>query len=226
MLKFFFWSLLCLNAALFAYSQGYLGSYRGNEHEPARMKNQLNADKLVIVSAAKANAAAEEAAAAAKASTTPSPLACIEIGNFALADGKRFEAQVAALALGDHQSRHNVATTEATSHIVYIPPQGNKEGAEKKAGELRQLGVTNYFIMSETTSMKWGISLGVFKTEAAAQTLLAALNKQGVHSARIAARGANVNRLAYQFTNIDTDIKAKLEQIKAAYPAQDIHACK
>jgi hypothetical protein len=39
---------------------------------------------------------------------------------------------------------------------VYIPPQGSKEGAEKKAGELRALGVSNYFIMSDNSPLRWG----------------------------------------------------------------------
>ena len=36
MLKFIFWSLLAVNAALFAYGQGYLGHFSGNEREPER----------------------------------------------------------------------------------------------------------------------------------------------------------------------------------------------
>jgi len=50
-LKFIFWSLLAVNAALFAYGQGYLGHFSGNEREPQRLHNQLNADKLVIIPA-------------------------------------------------------------------------------------------------------------------------------------------------------------------------------
>ena len=87
------------------------------------------------------------------------------MGNFLLADGRRFEAQVAALDLGDRQSRRNVAGQEISSYMVYIPPQGSKEGADRKAGELKQLGVTNYFIMNESSPLRWGISLGVFKSE-------------------------------------------------------------
>ena len=46
MLKFIFWSLLCASLALFAYGQGYLGNFGGNEHDPARLQNQLNGAKL------------------------------------------------------------------------------------------------------------------------------------------------------------------------------------
>jgi hypothetical protein len=45
-LKFIFWSLLAVNAGLYAYGKGYLGHFSGNEREPQRLSNQLNADKL------------------------------------------------------------------------------------------------------------------------------------------------------------------------------------
>lgn len=221
MLKFIFWSLICLNGALLAYSQGYLGNVRTNEREPARMKAQLNPDKLTLVSAAQAQAAA--------AAATPKPedlVACTEVGNFTTALAKRFEALVGELELGERQSRHNTGGGEGATHIVAIPPQGNKEGAEKKAGELKRLGVTNYFIMSEDSPMKWGISLGVFKNEQAAKDLLAALNKQGVHSARITARGGAGKGVVYRFKDIDRATRARLELIKADFPAQELKDCK
>ena len=230
MLKFIFWSLLAINAALFAYGRGYLGHFSGNEREPERLLNQLNADKLAIISPEKANnaaaAVAASAAAAASAKAAPEVLACVEIASFVLADARRFEAQLAPLNLGDRQSRHNLPGTEVSSYIVHIPPQGSKEGADKKAAELRGLGVTNYFIMSDNSPLRWGISLGVFKTEGAAQNQLAALMKQGVRTARITPRMSGSKLLGYQFREVDAALKAKLEQIRAAYPNTETRACK
>ena len=222
MLKFIFWSLLCINGALLAYSQGMLGNFKGNEREPARMKNQLNPDKLVLISAARASAAAPPPEPEQQAGLT----ACLEVGNFAAAEARRFEARLAPLDLGGRQSRQATASTDATSHIVYIPPQGNKEGADRKAGELKNLGVTNYFIMTDNTPMKWAISLGVFKSEAAAQALLAALSKQGVHSARLAARGGQIGKVAFQFRAIDAATKLKIDDIAGSFAAAETHSCK
>jgi len=231
-LKFIFWSLLAVNAALFAYGRGYLGHFSGNEHEPERLLNQLNAGKLAIISADKASHAAEAGAAAlaatAATATTPAPQvqACVEIGSFVLADARRFEAQVEPLKLGDRQSRHNLPGSEVSSYIVYIPPQGNKEAADKKAAELRGLGVSNYFIMSDNSPLRWGISLGVFKTENAAQNQLAILMKQGVRTARVAPRMSGSKLLAFQFREVDVELKGKLEKIRAAYPNADLRNCK
>jgi hypothetical protein len=242
-LKFIFWSLLAANAGLYAYGQGYLGHFSGSEREPARLQNQLNADKLAIIPPAKAEAAlaalksqAPETAAAVKdvaaepAKAAPEQaeekIACVEIGNFLLADARRFEEKLAPLALGDHQARINLPGTEVSSYIVFIPPQGNKEGAEKKAAELRALGVTNYFIMSDSQTMRWAISLGVFKSEAGAQTLLASLQKQGVHSAKIAPRMSASKLLAFQFRGITADTKSRLDKIRAGFADKESRSCK
>lgn len=227
MLKFIFWSLVAINAALFAYGKGYLGHFSGNEREPERLLNQLNANKLAIISPEKANdTTAAAASAAASAKPAPEVLACVEIGSFVLADARRFETQLAPLNLGDRQSRHNLPGNEVSSYIVYMPPQGSKEGADKKAGELRALGVTNYFIMNDNSPLRWGISLGVFKTEGAAQNQLAILMKQGVRTARVAPRMSGSKLLAFQFREVDTELKAKLEQFRAGYPNAESHACK
>lgn len=233
MLKFVFWLLAGVNLLVFAIGQGYLGSFRSETREPARLKNQLQAGKLTLLTQEQATApaappAAEAAtmpAAAAPAAPPPS-YACTEVGNFLLAEGRRFEAQVAALDLGDRQSRRNVADQEVSSYMVYIPPQGSKEGADRKAGELKQLGVTNYFIMNESSPLRWGISLGVFKSENGAQTQLASLNKQGVHSARIAPRYSASKQLAYQFRDLDAATRARLEKIKTQFPEQELRSCK
>jgi hypothetical protein len=80
--------------------------------------------------------------------------------------------------------------------------------------------------MSDNSAMKWGISLGVFKSEAAAESLLASLAKQGVHSARVAARGAPSTKLAFQFHAIDAATRSKVDDIAGSFPALETRACK
>ena len=221
MLKFIFWSLLALNALLFAYSQGLLGKYNGNDHEPVRVKQQLNTDKLQLVPAS----AVSPIPVADGPPAAPDIAACIETGRFSVAEARRFEARLAPLQLGERQSRLSVAATDPTSHIVFIPPQGSKEAAECKAGELKNRGVTDYFIVSDNSALRWGISLGVFKTESAAQTLLAALGKQGVHSARLAARGAQPSKLAFRFSGVDAATRAKIDALTGPFAGVETRDC-
>ena len=237
MLKVVFWLLAAINLLVLAIGQGYLGSFRTETREPARLKNQLHAEKITLLTQAQATAPAEAATpAATPAPTAPVPVpapaaapqvfACTEVGNFVLADARKFEARLEPLELGERQSRRNVAGQDISSYMVFIPPQGSKEGADRKAGELKQLGVTNYFIMGEGSPQRWGISLGVFKSETSAQSHLASLQKQGVHSARVAPRYSSSKQLAYQFRNLDAATRSRLAEITKQFDEQELRSCK
>lgn len=236
MLRFVFWSLLFLNAALFAYAQGFLGSSKGSEEERARIKPQLEAGKLTLLTGAQFDAAKAAAAAAAEPPAQPAPeeapaapsapLACIDVGTFSAGESKHFEARLASLDLGARQSREAVQAQDVTSYLVNIPPQGSKDAAERKAGELRERGVTNFFIMSGDSPLKWAISLGVFRTESGAQTLLAQLNKQGVRSARITPRGPSVTRYSYRFRDLETAERERIASVADAVSSADVANCR
>jgi len=229
MLKFFFWILLLANGALLAYRQGHLDSLMPSGREPARMGNQFNTDKIKQISTSAAPAVPAPAASAASAppaekAALPEMVACTEIGNFNPEDAKEFEAKLGALVLGYHVSRRGVQ--ETTSYIVHIPSQGDKEGADKKASELRRLGITDYYVMHENnSSMRWGISLGVFRSEEAARTHLTDLTQKGVRTARISPRIATTNLAVFQLRGITAGQKSEVEKIKADFPKQEIRAC-
>jgi hypothetical protein len=229
-LKLIFALLLAANAALFAYGKGYLGQFSGNEREPGRLQKQQNADKLQLISASKAESAAAAAsppppAPAPVPRDEPATIACLEVGNFVLADARKFEERLAPLELGDRQLRRNLPGQEISSYIVHIPPQGSRAAAEKKADELRGLGITNFFVMNDSSPLRWGISLGVFRTEGAAQTQLATLTKQGVQGARVAPRYTGSKQLLYQFKDISEETKARIAKILARFPEQETRSC-
>jgi hypothetical protein len=238
-LRFVFWSLLLLNAALFAYAQGFLGNGKGTEEERARIKPQLEAARLTVLTNAQAEAAkaapaassataaaVEASAPAAPAAAAANPLACIDVGTFSAGEARRFESRLAKLDLGERQSRQAVQAQDVTSYLVNIPPQGSKEAADRKAGELRSLGLTNFFVMSGDSPMKYAISLGVFKTESGAQALLAQLNKQGVHTARITPRGPQATRYSYRFRDIEADTRERIVAVADAGSSAETSACR
>jgi hypothetical protein len=240
-LRIVFWSLLVLNVALFAYAQSYSGTSKGSEEERARIKPQLEPGKLVLLTNAQADAAkaapapappapaAEPPATASSAAPPAAPakaLACIDVGTLSAGEAKRFESRLASLALGERQSRQAVQAQDVTSYLVNIPPQASKDAADRKAAELRELGVTNFFIMSGDSPMKYAISLGVFKTESGAQTLLAQLNKQGVHSARITPRGPQSTRYMYRFRGIEDDARERIVSVADAVSSAEVANCR
>ena len=245
MLRFVFWALLCANALLFAYGRGFLGSFEGETREPARLRNQLAAGKLVLLSGAQAQAIAEAAAPAAELPETvadapapaPAPaavptvpaspaIACVETDAFAAGDARRFETRLARLDLGTRQTRLTVPFQEVTSHLVYLPPANGKEGADRRTAELRERGVTNSFVMQGDSPLRWAISLGVFKTETAARSEAARLTKLGVANVRVLPRGPQSQRFAYRFRDIDAEIRAGIVDAGRGMPAAVLHVCR
>jgi len=245
LLRFVFWALLCANALLFAYGRGFLGSVEAETREPARLRNQIAAGKLVLLSGAQAQAIAEAAAPAAEepqpiaadsapapvaavpAPAPPSPaIACVETDAFAAGDARRFETRLARLDLGARQTRLTVPFQEVTSHLVYLPPANGKEGADRRTAELRERGVTNSFVMQGDSPLRWAISLGVFKTETAARTEAARLTKLGVVNVRVLPRGPQSQRFAYRFRDIDAEIRAGIVEAGRGMPAAVLHVCR
>jgi hypothetical protein len=255
-LRFLLWTLLALNAALFAYGRGYLGTSAG-EHEPERLKRQFNTGKMTMLSNARADtlsktatpASASDASTPAVAATAPSApapapapalvatpaaaaiattavIACTEIGSFDVSEARRFETRLAPLGLGDKQTRQAQQEQDVSSWLVNMPPQGSKEAAERKAEELRNLEVTDFYILQGDSPLKWAISLGVFKTESGAQARLAQLNKQGVRTARITPRGPQTTVYSYRFRDIPDATRARIVAAAGAVGTFEARPCR
>jgi hypothetical protein len=218
MLKFFFWILLLANAGLFAHRQGYFDTLLPSDREPARISNQLNADKVKVIPPA--DALSIVAVAAAKKPDGP---ACTEIGNFRADDARRFESRLAAVSLDGLARQRNIQ--EVLNYMVYIPPQGGKEGVDKKVEELRGMGIEDFYIIQDETNLRWAISLGVFKLEEGARTHLTELIRRGVRSARIGPHSTANTLVAFQLRGLDADAKAEVEKIKEEFPRQEMRAC-
>jgi hypothetical protein len=75
-----------------------------------------------------------------------------------------------------------------SSYWVNIPPQGGKAGADRRAAELKQLGLDDFFVVNDANENRFAISLGLFRAEGLAQRQLETLQKKGVKGATVTAR--------------------------------------
>ena len=135
----------------------------------------------------------------------------MEWGSFALGDTARAEQALEPLALGARLGQRR--TEEVAGWWVFISPQGSRQSALKKALELRDLGVDEYFIVQDEGEHRWALSLGIFRSEEAAQARLAALRAQGVRSARVGARETVVPKIWLQVKSADAPLQARLKEI-------------
>ena len=207
-----------MNGFLLAFNLGYLGQWSLDTHEPERLKKQHHVEQLKLLTANEAILPSEPVG-----EKKPEIIACLEVGNFLQNDLPKIEEKLKTLALGDRQSRINVV--DVATHMVFIPSQGSKEGADKKSGELHRLGINDFYIIQDQSNLRWGISLGVFKTEEAAKLHLNNLSNKGVRSARVGPRTVSTNKFAYQLRALSADEKSKYDVIKATFPAQENRNC-
>lgn len=171
-----FFLLVLANLVAFAWTQGYFGN-RDEGREPGRLADQLHPEKIVIAQAGKEPAA-----------PPPPPTACKAVSGLPVAEVETVRALLESRAEGA-EALGVAVKPEGESQVFTVAIVGltGKAAAEKKAGELRTLGISEFKSGESTRLGGWTIVFGVFDNEAAAGNALAALNKKGVKSARIEA---------------------------------------
>ena len=108
---------------------------------------------------------------------------------------------------------------------VFMPPQPTRQGAVQKVGELKQLGVSEYFIVQEDPKLRFAISLGIFSTEEAARKRLEQLRGQGVKTALVGTRQTPVQKVYLQVKDVPEAMRSRLAELKEAFPAADLKEC-
>lgn len=115
---------------------------------------------------------------------------------------------------------------EGNGWWVYIPPLAGKDEADKKAGELRQLGVTDYFIVQEAGPNRHAISLGLFSSEKGGQERLAELKARGVRSARLNIRPGKDSLMTVEVAGAQAEREAILAAARPVVGKTAAQDCK
>jgi hypothetical protein len=150
--------------------------------------------------------------------------ACLEWGSFTPWDFSRAEKALEPLALGARLTQRR--SEENAGWWVFIPSMGSRQGALKKAMELRALGVEDYFVVAEEGESRWALSLGVFRSEEAAHARLAGLRAQGVRSAVVGPReAAAVPKLWLQVRGIDAALESRLRDAVKGMEGSELRRC-
>lgn len=183
--------LVFANLLFYAFSAGYFG--RPGNDDAHRVGQQVQPERLRIVSRGEAPAAGEDKpAAAVEVGAEPvKPVAtasvCLAWEALSDAESKRIGELLAAKFPDFRSERKASGDSPAPQWWVFIPPLPNKAESERKAGQLRTLGIGDYFIVNDG-AQRFAISLGIFSAESRAEERLAELKAKGVRSARVGER--------------------------------------
>jgi hypothetical protein len=194
--------LLFANLIFFAWTREYSGS-PGDSREPDRLIAQLSPAKIRIVAANKRDADSSAAELAnsgdtgtptpvtnpsgeEKAATTPAAESCREVSELPLDQAEKLKTAIAASAASVAVTLKPL--TEVQSYWLRIPPLRNRDEAEKKAAEIKKLGVSDFYVVEDEGPNRNAISLGLFHNEQAAAELRNRLAKKGVRTMDIQVR--------------------------------------
>jgi hypothetical protein len=224
-MRAFFLLLILANLAYFAYSRVALEG-AGSGNQVAQL--QINPDRIKLLKAA--GGALPESRPAPVKSIAPVapkpapavPAACLEWGIFAGPNVARAEGALARLELPAGQVERVLA--DAGGYWVHVPPLKTKAEVDRKARELRDLGVTEFFVVQDAGQWRNAISLGIFRTDEAAQTFLAKLKQQGVRSAIVARRENFLKQVAFHVREPDEATVARVTALQQEFPGSEVKA--
>jgi len=210
MLRYLVLILLAVNATFLAWSQGWLkplvGVQPDAQHEPARLQQQLHADRIAVLTGAQAastGAAASQAmpgavttqdassdATAASAPAGPAPSApppltgiCLQAGPFRSEDMAQVGTALNAQLPADAWSTQTVPISGIW--LVYMGPYADDDLYAKKVSELRRIKGLSFDELSAPPALAKGLSLGRYTSLADAQGGLATVKLRGIRTARI-----------------------------------------
>jgi len=152
----------------------------------------------------------------------PAAAACLEWGLFAGPAVAKAESALAELELPPGRIERTVA--DSGGYWVYMPSQKSKADIDRKLGELRELGVTEFFVVQETGQWKNAISLGIFRTDEAAQAFLVKLKERGVRTALSGRRENFLKQIAFHVREPDLALVAKLTEMQKRFPGTEMKA--
>jgi hypothetical protein len=205
-MKVLLYILLAANLVLLGYS------FFGPSHvspDAELLHQQINPDKVRIIA--------------------PKPLvvpvaksACLEWGPFGAADLKAAQSAIDALQPAIPVTQRDVQTV--VGFWVYIPPLDSRTEVDRKIAELRKLGIEEYYAVESQGPMRNAISLGIFKTEEAANAYLERVREKGVRSARAGSREHRVTQTMLLVHEPDIALTAKLADLKQQFPGTELKA--
>lgn len=221
-----FWILLSANVIFFAMMQ-WGGQLTADEHA-VRAQPALHEDKIGLLNTPQSSPTAVLPASApavapnanlAQHATKPETL-CFEWGEFSGADLARATTALSALQLGDKLSQHQIEYN--IGYWVYIPPAKDKAAIAKKIAQLKALGVKEHFVVQEAGQWLNAISLGVFKTQEAAQKFFDDLHAKGVRSAQIGERASKLKVTLFALNGLDAATGAGLAEIQKDFAESEL----
>jgi len=195
--------LILLNLALFAYARLDPAA----QSEAGRLQEQVAPERIKIVTP-------REVAAIA-----PAKVVCIEWGPFADADRARAEGELQSLVSARQLSQR--ALPSDALYWVNLGAMPNRAAADRRAAELRAQSITDLSVVDYAHG-QFTVSLGVFRTEAAANARAETLAARGVIGTRVEPRPQGGTQSMIVVRDAPEPVVARIRELSAQYSGTDV----
>ena len=200
--------LFIANVVLF----GYARLDRAAQSEAGRLSAQIQPERIRVLSS-------QQVAALGPGKVAALPDVCVEWGPFAEADRVRAQADIEPLQLGRLVTQRPVAADPMW--WVNTGPAPSRSAADKRAGELRLLNIDDLSVV-DAGKGQFTVSLGMFRTEAAANARVEALATRGVAGTRVEPRQTGATQAMLIVRDPPQAALARLRELQPQYPGSDV----
>jgi len=200
--------LLLANLTLFLYIRlDSLGAGEG-----VRLSQQVQPEKISLLTP-------QQVAALGPAKVSALADVCVEWGP--LSEGERTRALAALEPLDLARLISQKKTEMIANYWVFIPPAANKAAADRRVEELKAQGVRDVAVV-DAGPQRLAISLGVFRTEEAANARLAALQAGGVKAAKVGPRAQSVMQTVLVVRDPPASAVARLKELQGGFSGTEL----
>jgi hypothetical protein len=214
-MKRFFWLLVFINLGLLAYFNiGYIlpGS-------PEIKLTEINPDKIKLLSQAEIDSLPKKAESSLPVVEAQPVAMCFEWGIFSDTSLATAQKTLAKMAIQATTKEEN--SNQPKRYWVYRAPAKSTVEAQKRAAELKELGIEDLFVVQED---KWknAISFGIFEDEQLANKLVQELKEKGVKNVEKITRTNGKGHHSLLLSQISENDTAELKKLKPDFPTAEL----
>ena len=207
-----------------------IGGYLLTERTPAGVHAdvralEVNAQKVLPVGTGNGRGAAQDKSSAVAAASAgggkPAAGACLEWGSFAAAELERAQADLGRLGVDSARVRE---LGLVPAWWVHVAPLRSREEADRRAREIEATGVRDVQVVADGERWRNSISLGIFRSEEAANAYLTRLREARVRNAAIAQRNDLLRLAALIVIEPPPALVGRIAELKSAHPGTEMRA--
>jgi hypothetical protein len=172
-----------------------------------RLKEQVQPDKIKMLTP-------QQVAALGPAKVAELTDVCMEWGPFTDPERARALAEVEPLGLGRLLTQKRVEGNAA--YWVFLPPAARRAAADKRLAELKAAGIKDAFVV-DNGPQRLAISLGVFRSEEAANVHATQLTQQGIPNAKVGPRQQTIAQTLLVIRDPQAPAVARIKDLQAKF---------